>query len=212
MELTCHNRDPSIYNFSYEDVVKGDNVEGPTRNIPGNEPPFPVEHRFSSIESYTLKGYGLESLRTSSSDSANASKRRLPYATIQMTCTNFKHLVLPLTNAMVLKPLKSARLYHTTWTLRKASQTPYHHGSYTASRMGNSSKMFGSVLEGYNTRGRTMKKEKLNRHLKDMAPLHSFVKHATRIHHAEWMRSDYLPMKLTSRDHSPANIYHALAR
>ena len=62
------------------------------------------------------------------------------------------------------------------------------------------------MLEGYNAKGRTMYKEKLNRRLKYMAPLHGFVKHATRIHHTEWMKPDYLPMKLTGRDHSEYTI------
>lgn len=39
-----------------------------------------------------------------------------------------------------------------------------------------------------------------------MAPLHGFVKHATRIHHTEWMKPDYLSMKLTGRDHSKYTI------
>ena len=51
-----------------------------------------------------------------------------------------------------------------------------------------------------------MYKEKLNRRLKHLAPLHGFVKHATRIHHTEWMKPDYIPMKLTGRDHSEYTI------
>ena len=77
MELPCHNWDPSIYDFSHQ---LGTMSKAPRGTFPAmdihtrlNTGLPPLNHTYS-------KGYGIESLRTSSSDSANASMRRLPNA------------------------------------------------------------------------------------------------------------------------------------
>lgn len=93
MELTCHNWDPSIYDISHEDVAIGNNVEGPTRNIPGDGHPHPVEHGLASIESYIF-----ERLRHWVAKDFIIGFSQCVYEkiTLRKIRTNFKHLVLTL--------------------------------------------------------------------------------------------------------------------
>ena len=190
MELTCPNWDPSIYDFSHGDVEIDSNVH-------------PEEYDFNYIEPYMSEGYDLESPRTSSPDS-----------TIQAVRSNFEHSVLPLIRRYGNQAIEESSLvlYHfdfeegipsslSSWILYCIKNGEFIQGIRHMEATHRD-----AVLEGYNTKGRNMYKEKLNRRLKYMAPLHGFVKHATRIHRMEWTMPDHLSRELTGRGHSEYTI------
>jgi len=64
----------------------------------------------------------------------------------------------------------------------------------------------GAVVEGFPVRGRSMYKEKLHRRLRQLAPLHDFIKHATCLHREPWKKPFYLPSHVQGSDHSDYTI------
>ena len=204
MELTCPNWDPSVFDFSHEDDESKSNIHS-------------EGYDFNYIEPYMSEGYGLESPRTSSPDSTihvAPPKRRSPCATPRMTRQFFRHSVLPLIRRYSNQAIEESSLvlYHFDFE----EGIPGSLSSWILYCIKNGELIQGirhmeathrdAVLEGYNVKGRSMYKEKLNRRLKYMAPLHGFVQHATRIHCMEWTMPDHLPRELTGRDCSEYTI------
>ena len=190
MELTCPNWDPSIFDFSHEDDEFESNIHS-------------EGYDFNYIEPYMYEGYGLESPGTSSPDS-----------TIHVTRSHFEHSVLPLLRRYRNQAIEESSLvlYHfdfeegipcslSSWILYCIKN-----GEFIQGIRHMEATYRDAVLEGYNVKGRSMYKEKLNRRLKYLAPLHGFVQHATRIHRMEWTMPDHLPREITGRDHSEYTI------
>ena len=63
-----------------------------------------------------------------------------------------------------------------------------------------------AVLEGYNTRGRTMFKEKLYARLRKLASTHDFISHTTCLHLEPWDKPSYHPSHVCGNDHSDYTI------